>query len=86
MYVIVARHNHPSPTVSSPGEIEEAKKTLQGAIMLPGVKTIGRKASAKQRATEISVNDRVSVFLELAEAHLSLDEQVGCTLSYRCMY
>ena len=58
------------------GEIAEAKKTLQGAILLPGVKTIGRKASAKQRSAEISVNDRVSVFLELAEAHLALDEQV----------
>lgn len=57
------------------GEIEEAKKTLQGAILLPGVKTIGRKASAKSRASEISINDRVSVFLELGEAHLALGEQ-----------
>jgi len=58
-------------------EIEEAKKTLHGALLLPGVKTIGRKASAKHRANQISVNDRVSVFLELAEAHLKLGEQVG---------
>ena len=44
--------------------------------MLPGVKTIGRKASSKSRSSQISVNDRVSVFLELAEAHLALGEQV----------
>ena len=67
------------------GEIAEAKKTLQGAILLPGVKTIGRRASAKQRSAEISVNDRVSVFLELAEAHLALDEQVTLWLFHQYM-
>lgn len=55
--------------------MEEAKKTLQGAMSLPGVKTVGKK-SGRGKTAQISVNDRVSVFLELADAHLSLDEQV----------
>ncbi|KAL3836422.1 hypothetical protein ACJMK2_021855 [Sinanodonta woodiana] len=59
------------------GEIAEAIKTLQIAMGLPGVKSSGGKGgqARRQPKTEISVNDRVSVFLELAEAHRMLGEQ-----------
>lgn len=57
------------------GEIEEAKKTLQGAIQLPGVKKVGKRQTGRHKEAQIGINDRVSVFLELAEAHLALGEQ-----------
>lgn len=58
------------------GEHADAVKTLQMAMTLPGVKTLGRgNVPKKGKATAISVNDRVSVFLELAEAHRLLGEQ-----------
>ncbi|XP_046549679.1 tetratricopeptide repeat protein 21B-like [Haliotis rubra] len=58
------------------GDHAEAVKTLQMAMILPGVKTTGKSQSAKKvKAQQISVNDRVSVFLELAEAHRLLGEQ-----------
>lgn len=59
------------------GENEEAVKTLQIAMALPGVKG-GKSGSAGSRRPAkivISVNDRVSVFLELAEAHRLLGNQ-----------
>ena len=37
---------------------------------------VGRVGS-KSKKVDISVNDRVSVFLELAEAHRTLDQQVN---------
>nr|KAG5695130.1 hypothetical protein BaRGS_017229 [Batillaria attramentaria] len=54
------------------GDVAEAVKTLKMAMVLPGVKSSSKKGGKVQ---EISVNDRVSVFLELAEAHRMLDEQ-----------
>ncbi|KAK7092869.1 tetratricopeptide repeat protein 21B-like [Littorina saxatilis] len=54
------------------GDLAEAVKTLKMAMILPGVKSSTKKAGKVQ---EISVNDRVSVFLELAEAHRLLGEQ-----------
>merc|ERR1719242_2419912 len=54
----------------------EAVKTLQMAMLLPGVKRTGVKPSSKvSKGDSISVNDRVSVFLELAEAHRLQNEQ-----------
>ncbi|XP_041371664.1 tetratricopeptide repeat protein 21B-like [Gigantopelta aegis] len=58
------------------GDMAEAVKTLQLAMLLPGVKRTGHHASAKKTKVEqISINDRVSVFLELAEAHRLQGEQ-----------
>ncbi|KAK3106370.1 hypothetical protein FSP39_018677 [Pinctada imbricata] len=58
------------------GEMADAVKTLQIAMALPGVKKSGKGTSQKKaKVQEISVNDRVSVFLELAEAHRVLGEQ-----------
>lgn len=54
------------------GDMAEAVKTLKLAMALPGVKTASKKGG---KAQDFSVNDRVSVFLELAEAHRMLDEQ-----------
>lgn len=58
------------------GDLQDARKTLQTTMQLPGVKT-GRVTSGKanSRQVHISVNDRVSVFLELAEVHRLLGEQ-----------
>ena len=36
----------------------------------------GSQMSGKRKAINISTNDRVSVFLELAQAHRLVDEQV----------
>merc|ERR1719239_679559 len=44
-------------------------------MTLPGVKKIGSRVDKKAKVTDISVNDRVSVFLELAEAHRQQNEQ-----------
>ncbi|KAL5010855.1 hypothetical protein ScPMuIL_013160 [Solemya velum] len=59
------------------GNLPEAIKTLQMSMMLPGVKTSGKRAGSGKKTTAqpISVNDRVSVFLELAEAHRLQGEQ-----------
>ncbi|XP_012939708.1 tetratricopeptide repeat protein 21B isoform X2 [Aplysia californica] len=59
------------------GDSAEAVKTLQMAMALPGVKKIGSRSESgkKSRVEQISVNDRVSVFLELAEAHRQQNEQ-----------
>ncbi|XP_063424970.1 tetratricopeptide repeat protein 21B-like [Mytilus trossulus] len=58
------------------GDLAEAVKTLQLAMVLPGVKITGRTAMQKKgKVQDISVIDRVSVFLELAEAHRLLDEK-----------
>ena len=43
--------------------------------MYLGLRVVSALSSGKQTA-QISVNDRVSVFLELAEAHRVLGEQV----------
>ncbi|KAK2186994.1 hypothetical protein NP493_181g04009 [Ridgeia piscesae] len=60
------------------GDVAEAAKTLQLAMTLPGIKTTGgggRHSAGKKERNVISVNDRVSVFLELADAHRLLGEQ-----------
>ncbi|XP_059173967.1 tetratricopeptide repeat protein 21B-like [Physella acuta] len=56
------------------GNMAEAVKTLQMAMALPGIKK-STSDSKKTKTDLISVNDRVSVFLELAEAHRLLNEQ-----------
>lgn len=57
------------------GDSAEAVKTLQMAMTLPGVKAAGKGPMAKKgKMPDISTNDRVSVFLELAEAHTALGE------------
>ena len=64
------------------GQNAECVKTLQAAMALPGVKK--RSSSAMKRSKgqpELSTNDRVSVFLELAEAYRMTDAQV-CYVSY----
>ncbi|XP_064595299.1 tetratricopeptide repeat protein 21B-like isoform X2 [Liolophura sinensis] len=59
------------------GDHADAVKTLQLAMVLPGVKKPPGVGSAgnKGKGQQISINDRVSVFLELAEAHRNLGEQ-----------
>nr|XP_034328663.1 tetratricopeptide repeat protein 21B isoform X7 [Crassostrea gigas] len=57
------------------GDSAEAVKTLQMAMTLPGVKAAGKGPMAKKgKVPDIGTNDRVSVFLELAEAHTALGE------------
>ncbi|XP_060575597.1 tetratricopeptide repeat protein 21B-like isoform X3 [Ruditapes philippinarum] len=59
------------------GDNEEAVRTLQMAMSLPGIKgnKPGSAASRRPAKTTIGVNDRVSVYLELAEAHRLLGNQ-----------
>ncbi|KAK3772094.1 hypothetical protein RRG08_061179 [Elysia crispata] len=60
------------------GEMAEALTTLQMAMALPGVKTSGAKSGGsgrKGKSDQINTTDRVSVFLELAEAHRLQNEQ-----------
>ncbi|PVD35924.1 hypothetical protein C0Q70_02893 [Pomacea canaliculata] len=58
------------------GDIKEAAQMLKQAMALPGIKSSVKSAGKKGgKVSDISVNDRVSVFLELAEAHRMLDEQ-----------
>lgn len=52
------------------GEIAEAIKTLQMARNLPGMrKSTASSVKTKGKSVEIDASDRVSVFLELVEAH-----------------
>ncbi|XP_072020597.1 tetratricopeptide repeat protein 21B-like isoform X2 [Amphiura filiformis] len=58
------------------GQNAECVRTLQAAMALPGVKK--RSSSAMKRSKghpQLSTNDRVSVFLELAEAYRVTDAQ-----------
>ncbi|ELU05036.1 hypothetical protein CAPTEDRAFT_159405 [Capitella teleta] len=60
------------------GDTADAVKTLQIAMALPGVRNqsqTGTAALKQKKAIKIGVNDRVSVYLELAEAHRMLGEQ-----------
>lgn len=51
------------------GEIAEAIKTLQMARNLPGMRKPTASSKTKGKSIEIDASDRVSVFLELVEAH-----------------
>ncbi|XP_048165484.1 tetratricopeptide repeat protein 21B isoform X3 [Corvus hawaiiensis] len=51
------------------GEISEAIKTLQMARNLPGMRKPTAFSKTKGKSIEIDASDRVSVFLELVEAH-----------------
>uniref|UniRef100_A0A8B9S3M7 Tetratricopeptide repeat protein 21B n=1 Tax=Apteryx owenii TaxID=8824 RepID=A0A8B9S3M7_APTOW len=51
------------------GELSEAIKTLQMARNLPGMRKPTASSKAKAKRIEIDASDRVSVFLELVEAH-----------------
>lgn len=51
------------------GEISEAIKTLRMAKNLPGMRKLTASSKAKGKRIEIDASDRVSVFLELVEAH-----------------
>lgn len=55
-------------------ELTDAIQTLQYAMGLPGMKTSGSKTLVREKI-HISVNDRVSVFLELADTHRLLGQQ-----------
>jgi len=59
------------------GDLEEALKTLQQAMLLPGVKVSeGRSAAAgSKKKAQISTNDRVSLYIELADTHRQLNQQ-----------
>ncbi|XP_066301202.1 tetratricopeptide repeat protein 21B-like [Branchiostoma lanceolatum] len=57
------------------GQHEEAVKTLQMAMNLPGLKRSGSASSKRSKAGKISTTDKVSVYLELAEAHRMLGQQ-----------
>ncbi|XP_074729407.1 tetratricopeptide repeat protein 21B isoform X2 [Strix uralensis] len=51
------------------GELSEAIKTLQMAKNLPGMRKRTASSKTKGKKIEIDASDRVSVFLELVEAH-----------------
>ncbi|NXL43527.1 TT21B protein, partial [Podilymbus podiceps] len=51
------------------GELSEAIKTLQMAKNLPGMRKSTASSKTKGKRIEIDASDRVSVFLELVEAH-----------------
>ncbi|KFZ59503.1 Tetratricopeptide repeat protein 21B, partial [Antrostomus carolinensis] len=51
------------------GELSEAIKTLQMAKNLPGMRKPAASLKTKGKRIEIDASDRVSVFLELVEAH-----------------
>lgn len=51
------------------GELSEAIKTLQMAKNLPGMRKPTASSKSKGTKIEIDAGDRVSIFLELAEAH-----------------
>uniref|UniRef100_A0A8C3VG32 Tetratricopeptide repeat protein 21B n=1 Tax=Catharus ustulatus TaxID=91951 RepID=A0A8C3VG32_CATUS len=51
------------------GEIPEAIKTLQMARNLPGMRKPTASSKTKGKSIEIDTSDRVSVFLELVDAH-----------------
>ncbi|KAM4698341.1 tetratricopeptide repeat protein 21B isoform 1-T1 [Rhinophrynus dorsalis] len=57
------------------GEVQEAIKTLQLAMNLPGMKRTGTTLKSKGKKLEISASDRVSIFLELVDAHRLNGEQ-----------
>ncbi|XP_047456224.1 tetratricopeptide repeat protein 21B [Mugil cephalus] len=50
------------------GELVEAIQTLQMAMSLPGVRRAGSSSKSKNKKSELSSADCVSLFLELAEA------------------
>lgn len=51
------------------GEIPEAIKTLQMARNLPGMRKPTASSKTKGKSIEIDTSDRLSVFLELVDAH-----------------
>ncbi|KAM7154071.1 tetratricopeptide repeat protein 21B isoform 6-T6 [Macrochelys suwanniensis] len=57
------------------GEISEAIKTLQMAMSLPGMRGAVAFSKSKAKRNEIDASDRVSIFLELVEAHRLNGEQ-----------
>uniref|UniRef100_A0A803TDW6 Tetratricopeptide repeat protein 21B n=1 Tax=Anolis carolinensis TaxID=28377 RepID=A0A803TDW6_ANOCA len=57
------------------GEITEAIKTLQMAMNLPGMRNTASSSKSKSKKIEIDGSDRVSIYLELVEAHRLNGEQ-----------
>ncbi|XP_025066742.1 tetratricopeptide repeat protein 21B isoform X1 [Alligator sinensis] len=57
------------------GEISEAVKTLRMARSLPGMRRSSASSKSKAKRIEIDACDRVSVFLELVDAHCLNGEQ-----------
>ncbi|BFZ22635.1 hypothetical protein BsWGS_25674 [Bradybaena similaris] len=59
------------------GQMAEAVKTLQMAMALPGVTKSGARSDSSKasKTDQISTSDRVSVYLELAEAHRLQNQQ-----------
>uniref|UniRef100_A0A674KDX6 Tetratricopeptide repeat domain 21B n=1 Tax=Terrapene triunguis TaxID=2587831 RepID=A0A674KDX6_9SAUR len=57
------------------GEISEAIKTLQMAMNLPGMRGAVAFSKSKAKRNEIDASNRVSIFLELVEAHRLNGEQ-----------
>lgn len=60
------------------GEMQEAAAVLSAAMQLPGVATAarpGRSRSAKPADAELTDHDRCSIFLQLAEVRLELDQR-----------
>ncbi|XP_077175955.1 tetratricopeptide repeat protein 21B [Paroedura picta] len=51
------------------GEIAEAIKTLQMAMNLPGMRRSAAPSKSKPGKVEIDASDRVSIYLELVDAH-----------------
>ncbi|XP_023227553.1 tetratricopeptide repeat protein 21B-like [Centruroides sculpturatus] len=54
-------------------QFEEALKTLQAGMIVAGIKATS--ANKKKPKQEISVNDKVSLYLEIADTHRQLDQQ-----------
>ncbi|MGH0119571.1 UNVERIFIED_CONTAM: hypothetical protein FKN15_032396 [Acipenser sinensis] len=62
-------------TQKNMGEVQEAIQTLQMAMSLPGMKRVSGSSKSRSKKVGISSTGRVSVFLELAEAHRLNGEQ-----------
>ncbi|XP_053327438.1 tetratricopeptide repeat protein 21B [Spea bombifrons] len=61
------------------GDIREAIKTLQIAMSLPGMRRTASNSKSKGKTLEVSASDRVSIFLELVDAHRMNGEQHEAT-------
>uniref|UniRef100_A0A8D0L119 Tetratricopeptide repeat domain 21B n=1 Tax=Sphenodon punctatus TaxID=8508 RepID=A0A8D0L119_SPHPU len=57
------------------GEISEAIKTLQMAMSLPGMKRSTSSSKSKAKRIEVDASNRVSIYLELVDAHRLNGEQ-----------
>lgn len=56
-------------------QFEEALKTLQTGMIVAGIKPTSASKMKPKPKKEISINDKVSLYLEIADTHRQLDQQ-----------